>query len=303
MPAFGISPVVNNHQRKSVSPDKTKKVSFDATVFQKSVPSPPSVRSPGSDAMSIDGDEEESPTHSTVEQQRAQTAMNQVPLAAYGKGESSSIWNNAEDEGPTFQNRPDVLFSPEFSASETPPEMFGKANSDNNGVFVFSGQAKPDANVGIGENSFDQNQGDANNSSNSNLFSGRKIDNNKGIFVFGAPENTFGSSNTAFRGENTIFTTKSSSPETKVFTFSGFNAQDSTKLDDNGKINEIYQDKGIMDLSRASNEKTTNQPVKPVPIAPSIFEFKGSEDSDNSTVQSNKLAPRRERSLRRTKGN
>ena len=29
--------------------------------------------------------------------------------------------------------------------------MFGKANSDNNGVFVFSGQAKSDANVGMGK--------------------------------------------------------------------------------------------------------------------------------------------------------
>ena len=169
--------------------------------------------------------------------------------------------------------------------------MFGKANSDNNGVFVFSGQAKPDANVGMGENSFDQNQGDANNSSNSNLFSGRKIDNNKGIFVFGAPENTFGSSNTAFRGENTIFTTKSSSPETKVFTFSGFNAQDSTKLDDNAGINgnpSREMGNGSTPQSPAMR-KTTNQPVKPVPIAPSVFEFKGSEDSGNSTVQSNKL--------------
>ena len=62
--------------------------------------------------------------------------------------------------------------------------------------------------------------------------------------MFGAPENTFGSSNTAFGGENTIFTTKSSSPETKVFTFSGFNAQDSTKLDDNGKINGNLSRKG-----------------------------------------------------------
>ena len=84
MPAFGISPVVNNHQRKSVSPDKIKKVSFNATVFQKSASSPPSVRSPGSDAMSIDGDEEELPTHSiNSEQQRAQTGMNQV---------LSSVW-------------------------------------------------------------------------------------------------------------------------------------------------------------------------------------------------------------------
>ena len=150
--------------------------------------------------------------------------------------------------------------------------MFGKANSDNNGVFVFSGQAKSDANVNMGENSFDQNQGDANNSSNSNLFSGRKIDDNKGIFVFGAPENTFGSSNTAFGGENTIFTTKSSSPETKVFAFSGFNAQDSTKLDDNGKINgNLSRERDNGSVSKSAVRKTTNQPVKPVPIAPSIL--------------------------------
>ena len=102
MPAFGISPVVNTHQRKSVSPDKTKKVSFDATVFQKSVPSPPSVRSPGSDAMSIDGDEEESPT-SNSQQQRAQTAMNQVPLAAYGKGSQVAFGTKLKTRATLFR--------------------------------------------------------------------------------------------------------------------------------------------------------------------------------------------------------
>ena len=93
-----------------------------------------------------------------------------------------------------------------------------------------------------------------------------------------------------FRGENTIFTTKSSSPETKVFTFSGFNTQDSTKLDDNAGINgNPSRQMGNGSTSEPAMRKTTNQPVKPVPIAPSVFEFKGSEDSGNSTVQSNKL--------------
>ena len=300
MPAFGISPVVNVHQRKAASPERTRKVSFDAKIFQKTRGSP-ITQSPMSDAMSIDDDDEDENTKGQVE------SNSNDANDAFTK---SSIWNNVDDHSDAFKNRPAVLFGSDFASNQqAPPSFFGDNSSNNsneNGMFVFGAQ-----------NSNINNDND--NRVKTNPIVGKRIDNNnKGLFVFGAAatNNNNGSNingstinNTAnvhnFGSRNTMmFTTKSSSPEMKMFTFSGNNTNNSPPAVNNISSNENENMASDFSSKRPSRRPPVT-PVKPVPVASPIFEFKGAENDSyntNTNTSNNRIEQKQQQHQQRDEG-
>ena len=148
---------------------------------------------------------------------------------------------------------------------------------------------------------------------------GKRIDNNnKGLFVFGAAatNNNNGSNingstinNTAnvhnFGSRNTMmFTTKSSSPEMKMFTFSGNNTNNSPPAVNNISSNENENMASDFSSKRPSRRPPVT-PVKPVPVASPIFEFKGAENDSyntNTNTSNNRIEQKQQQHQQRDEG-